>query len=170
MSLTHADLRKALAYDPETGLFTWRVSRGSVKPGVHAARSACRYTAVRMDGKRYYAHRLAFLWMTGCWPEGDVDHIDGDGTNNRWSNLREATQSQNNGNQRLRSDSVTGFKGVGYVRKDRAYRARLRVGGKQLALGYFKTPEAAYAAYCVAAKAHFGEFAKMPSPEPREGL
>lgn len=91
----------------------------------------------------------------------NVDHEDGNGLNCVRSNLRLATTAQNNRNQRRRSDSKSGFKGVFWQADKRKWRARICVNGKNRSLGYFATPEEAHEAYCKAAKELFGEFARF---------
>ena len=101
---------------------------------------------------------MAWLYMTGSWPAKDIDHKDGDGLNNSWCNLREATRLENSGNSRRRSDNTSGAKGV---RLDRGkWIAQIVVAGKLRRLGTFNTLEAAAAAYEAAATEHFGEFAR----------
>lgn len=153
-------LRARLHYDPSTGVFTWRISQGRAPAGARAGGFWKGYVGIRVGGRKYFAHRLAYLYMTGAWPPGDIDHRDMDRLNNRWSNLRSATRSQNKANCTLRSDNTTGFKGVSFFKQTSRYHAKIEVRGKHLHLGFFETPEAAHAAYAAAAKHHFGEFAR----------
>lgn len=101
-----------LAYEPSTGNFIHMKSHGRVKKGdVVTSLDSHGYIRVSKDGKRYLAHRVAFLFMTGEWPKDDIDHKDQDRTNNKWDNLRECSRSQNLGNQRkTRGSSI--YKGV----------------------------------------------------------
>jgi hypothetical protein len=100
--------------------------------------------------------------MTGRWPYGELDHINGEKADNRFANLREATHSQNCHNIRRRpKTNTTGFKGVTYFARCRTFRAKIHVDGRYLSLGYFATAEEAHAAYCAAATEHFGEFASI---------
>ena len=92
-------LRETLDYDPETGHLTWRSDRkfakaGDIAGGIKTRSHRLSYVVIYLNGKNHYAHRLAFLWMTGEWPN-EVDHLDGDGTNNAWSNLSNGTHSDN---------------------------------------------------------------------------
>jgi hypothetical protein len=98
--------------------------------------------------------------MEGRWPDGEVDHRDGDGLNNRWGNLRESTKSQNQANAKTRSDSRTGIKGVQW-RDGIGWVARIQHEKQRRHLGVFKTKEAAAAAYGRAASELFGEFARV---------
>jgi hypothetical protein len=168
-TLTAARLRELLHYDPETGVFTWRVRRrsgvkGRVAPGDIAGSLQSKgrdRLRIGIDYKVYRAHRLAWLYMTGEWPSRLVDHKDLNGLNNRWDNLRLATHSQNTTNSRVRSDSISGLKGVSFHKIKNRYQARIKVDRKTIRLGYFNTAEEAHAAYCDAAEHHFGEFARF---------
>jgi hypothetical protein len=166
-TLRHSDLLSILHYDPATGAFTWTEIRrkGPNAPGAPAGsvfthpKSGHKYLILSLLGHRYRAHNVAVFYTTGRWPEGEVDHKDGDGLNNRWRNLREATRSQNHANSKRARNNTSGFKGVRLSRSGR-YRARIAVNKKRIALGSFDTPEEAHDAYCRAAKKFFGEFAR----------
>ena len=95
--------------------------------------------------------------MTGTWPKAEIDHIDRNGLNNRWFNLREASRSQNAGNTKTHTDNKTGFKGV--CPNHKRFSAMINEGGKTKYLGTFDTPEEAHEAYMQAARDLFGEFA-----------
>lgn len=97
--------------------------------------------------------------MTGEWPKKGLDHENTDPSGNRWPNLREATQRQNNGNARRAKHNKSGFKGVYWNKEKSCWTAQIKKE-KSTHLGYFKTPEAAHAAYVKAAQAWFGEFAR----------
>jgi hypothetical protein len=147
-NVSHARVTQLLNYQPETGEFTWRESRGtSIKVGMAAGSIRDGYVCIWIDGISYKAHRLAFLHMTGQWPTEFVDHIDGDRANNRWANLREATCSGNNQNRGLGVNNRSGFLGVGWKKAEQKWQARIRVAGKLKHLGYFDDPTAAAAAY-----------------------
>ncbi|PWC54682.1 hypothetical protein TSA6c_00105 [Azospirillum sp. TSA6c] len=158
--LTQARLRDLLTYDPQTGIFTWRVDRGTAKAGqAVSCVSGAGYVQIRIDGKRHSAHRLAFLWMTGNWPDKQVDHINRDRVDNRWGNLRLANSSQNLANRPLNRNNTSGVKGVCWDRRDEKWSARIRANGKRRFLGCFSDINDAAAAYDAAAKQHFGDFA-----------
>lgn len=108
-------------------------------------------------------HRIILERMIGrnLTSKEHVDHIDGDGLNNRRSNLRLATGSQNAGNQHRRITSTSGYKGVSWHKREQKWTARIQLNHNPKWLGYFDTPEEAHAAYCEAAKLYFGEFARF---------
>ena len=155
-------VRRVLAYDRETGAFSWRQSplaRWIGKPA--GAVQGNGYLRVNVAGKCYAAHRLAWLYETGDWPPaGDVDHINGSRADNRFINLRLATRSQNSANARRRSDNRSGYKGVSYSARRREWEAYVGAGGKKRHLGWFKSPEPAHAAYVEEAERLYGAFAR----------
>jgi HNH endonuclease/AP2 domain len=160
--ITAEKLRELLHYDPETGVFTW-LGSGSGRPASGIAGTIANgYLHIWADGRSYKAHRLAWLYQTGEWPEGDLDHANMDKADNRWCNLREATDSKNQANTRARVITGTSrFKGVTWNKEMKRFRALITVKGKQYFLGYFDAEHLAYAAYCLAARKHFGEFARV---------
>jgi HNH endonuclease len=161
MILTAERLREVLDYNPETGVFTWKMSHGNgVKAGNVAGRNAGRgYRQISVDKKLYGEHRLAFLFMTGEFPPQFVDHIDCDPSNNRWRNLRSATLSQNGANRRLNTNNKVGLKGVKFNRGK--FVATIKKDGKMTHLGRFATADAAHKAYNNAATETFGQFARV---------
>lgn len=154
-------LQAAVSYDPDTGLFTSRVSRGAMRAGkVLGGADAYGYIRFSFEKKDYKAHRLAWLVMTGEWPEHGVDHRDCDRTNNRWANLRAADQSQNTANSPLSKRNTSGLKGAHFAKGIGKWTAHICVKRKQMTLGTYATAEEAHAAYLAAAKKYFGEFAR----------
>lgn len=120
------------------------------------------YTLVSLPGGgKTGAHRIVWLLAYGEWPSRQIDHINGDRDDNRLTNLRLATPSENRQNQKLHRDSRTGFKGVSLDKRRNKYMARITFGGRQRSLGCFETAELAHAAYVAAARKHFGEFARL---------
>lgn len=116
---------------------------------------------IRVDDELYMAARLAWLYMTGRPPVGDVDHKNLDKGDDRWENLREATRSQNLANKRASSRNVSGFKSCYRHPETGRWRAQIMRERQRFHLGYFDTPEEASAAYEAAAKRLFGEFARV---------
>jgi hypothetical protein len=147
--LTQERLKESLDYDPETGIFTWRVRASNrVRVGSQAGskktdRGGKTYVQIRMDGVFLLAHRLAFLWMEGSVPEDQTDHEDGDGTNNRWSNLKRVTHQQNGRNRRRRGTNMSGVTGVCWHKQARKWQARIQVAGRACHLGLFTVKEEA---------------------------
>lgn len=164
MALTQERLKELLDYNPSTGDFFWRVDRGGKRAGDRAGCKKRLYVAISVDDQIYRAHLLAWLWMTGEFPALFIDHRDLDKHNNAWSNLREATKSQNQANTGLIATNASGLKGVSRYRAgERAgkpWQATIQKNGKSIFLGHFATKEAAHAAYVAAAEKHFGEFAR----------
>jgi len=142
-----------LRYDPKTGVFIRLVrtsQRGPVGETVGYL-SGNGYIKIGLLNRLYFAHRLAWLWMTGGWPS-KIDHRNGDGTDNRWSNLRLAVGSINNENlHRAHRDNQTGLLGVSPA--EGKFKAGIQVNGLSRRLGTFSTPEEAHAVYLKAKRA-----------------
>jgi hypothetical protein len=138
-------LKELLHYEPETGVFTWRVNKGPFLAGDVPGRAAGEtksgrmvYPRVGIDGKRYIASRLAWLYMTGEWPSGVIDHINRNPLDTRFSNLRDVTQSMNCFNGGKRKHNTTGYQGVYKDKRNTelAYFSQIRINGKQTYLGH----------------------------------
>lgn len=152
------ELHAALSYDKETGVFTRNSSSGGIPAGAKAGgKDAYGHVTISVKGKRLRSARIAWAMSYGEWPPVgiDVDHINGIRDDNRLSNLRLATRTQNSANSKAR----TGLKGACYVSEKAKWKAQIRIGGKNTHLGYFPTEQAAHEAYKAAAKKEFGEFA-----------
>lgn len=160
--LTAARLRELLHYDPETGLFKRRHGRraGAIAGSRNPSHG---YIIVRVDGREYRAHRLAWLYVNGCWPVEQVDHRDGDRQNNAFSNLRECNNAENSQNRRRRSDNASGFVGVTWDRQVCRWRSQIKKAGRNVCLGFFDDPARAHSAY-LHAKASLHEFQRTPRP------
>ncbi|CAB4167461.1 HNH nuclease [uncultured Caudovirales phage] len=156
--MTPERLREVLSYNPWTGEFRWRVQlspRGCV--GNVAGRLTDQsFIKITIDGRGYLAHRLAWLYMKRQWPARLINHKNRNRSDNRWPNLREATSSQIQAHAKPRRRMS---RGVDWVRKDRLFRSRIKVAGRAICLGYFRTEEQASRAYRAAARGAFGEFA-----------
>ena len=151
--LTQAELKKALHYDPETGVFTRLRSWGTGKAGTPVTCITDGYVVVGVGGKQHRACRLAFLYMTGAFPIGQVDHINRNRSDDRWCNLRAVTHAENQQNcSPIRKNNRSGFKGVSWCSRRRRWQAHIQANGKQKNLGVFKTIEEAVAAYRAAEK------------------
>ena len=160
--LTQARLKELVVYNSTTGIFTRRVTTAprAMKGMQCGDLDGKGYLRMRVNGKRYSAHRLAWLYVTGRWPENEVDHKNCIKTDNRWCNLRAATPCENKRNTRPYSNNKSGYKGVSWHTCSQKWRARILLDGKEKSLGLFMTPEAANAAYSEAAEKHFGAFAR----------
>lgn len=153
--ITADKLRALLVYDPDTGHF-WRKSTG--RRVADLPRSG--YFAVYVDKKRYSAHRLAWLYMTGKWPEAEIDHIDRDKHNNVFANLRECTREQNAYNLPPLSNNKCGIKGV-FRYKHGSWGAHIRANGRTMYLGSFGTMEQAVFVRREAEAKYHGQFAQQ---------
>ncbi len=157
--LTAQQLRELLDYDPETGIFTWRVRRGGLASAGSIAGSLCTdgYLQIKINGRPYNAHRLAWVYAYNTWPADQLDHINGIRDDNRLANLREATNSQNQQNQSIRRDNKSGHPGVYWDKRARKWRAQIMVDGKRVNLGSFDDHAAAIVARA-SGKARHHEF------------
>lgn len=153
---TREKLRELLVYEPDTGHFRYRTGP---RAGQIAGHPSHGYIKISIPGHGgLYAHRLAWLYMTGEMPPDLMDHIDCVRDNNAWSNLRLATPSQNAANARIKRGNTSGFKGVRLIRGQ--FRAKITVGCRIVYLGDYETLEEAVAAYKGAARVGFGEYAR----------
>lgn len=150
--LTLERLKEALRYHPETGDFIWvnppskRVAIGSVAGSKHAKG----YITVSLDRRFYRAHRLAWFYMTGRWPNAQIDHINGIRDDNRWCNLRDVSAETNQRNRTgVNRNNKIGLPGVSWAKRG-GWFARIWVDGGSKFLGYYPTPEDAHKAYLVA--------------------
>jgi hypothetical protein len=142
--ITQTRLKEILSYDAESGLLTWKTSTSNrVKVGAIAGtKMNTVYIAIGIDGPQYLAHRLAFLYITGGTPF-EVDHIDHNPCNNRFTNLRPVSHQQNGCNQRLRKTNTSGFMGVRWDTPRNKWHASIRANGKKMFLGRFASFEEA---------------------------
>jgi hypothetical protein len=161
MKATAERVRELLNYDPETGVFTWREGanlgkgHGRRKPGGEAGCKGARYTILSIDGQHVYAHRVAWLYMTGEWPPATVDHRNRDTYCNRWANLRLATIAEQRQNSALSRRNTSGRKGVSWDASKGKWAAQIGAHGKRHHIGRFDDVEQAAAAYADAkAKRH----------------
>ena len=158
MTLSQDRLKILLNYDPETGIFTWRVSGGKAKSGAIAGKvRADGYRGIGIRNKQYMAHRLAFLYMHGFIPK-IVDHINRDGLDNRWENLRSATHAENMRNSKIKSNNSTGAKGVYWNKQRKKYRVLIWANGKRTSFGSWDDPEAAELVASLVREKYHGDF------------
>ena len=158
--ITAERLKVLLAYDPLSGHFTWINRRRACRFGEVAGSTRTNgYRRIGLDNHMYLAHRLARLYMTGEWPAHEIDHKDGDRSNNRFANLRAASAAENHQNRAKRSDNSSGLVGATNVRG--RWQAAIVVKGVRHYLGAFATAVEAHSAY-LAAKSRLHEF--QPSP------
>ena len=156
--ITQENLTELLEYNPNTGGFTWLKRPNEYARFIHAGDKAggpnsAGYIHIRVFGRKYKAHRLAFLYMTGEFPAGEVDHINGIKGDNRWQNLRDITRRGNKENiKRPYSTNRLGLLGV--TEHKGKYRAQICIAGVRKALGTYTTPEAAHNAYIAAKREH----------------
>lgn len=159
MELSRELVASILRYDPETGELHWIVGgKGRIRSRpAGTARKQDGAIYIKINGRQYAAHRLAWLLHYGEWPSNHIDHKNLNAGDNRIENLREATNSQNGANKKARCKS--GLKGA-YKAGRGGWYSSITVGGKLVYLGMFDTPEEAHTAYVSAAKREFGEFAR----------
>ena len=147
-ALTQEELKRLLDYCPETGEFTWKVRRALWIPigTIAGYKSKAGYVQIRIYQTTYYAHRLAFLYMTGSLPDAFVDHINGDTSDSRWSNLRLVNSQENTQNAAISKNNSSGVLGVTWDKRKMKWLARIMVNRKEHFLGYFtELTEAAFA-------------------------
>lgn len=148
---TASALREILDYDSGTGLFRWKARRQRVVVGsVAGARDDRGYTRITIGRRGFRAHRLAWLYVHGQWPDSDIDHINGQRSDNRIGNLRVCTNSENGQNRGLNANNRSGFTGVSYHRQTGKWQAHIHGGGKRHRLGEYDTAEQAAQAYAEA--------------------
>jgi hypothetical protein len=155
-------IRELFTYDENSGLFFWHINKGEMRIGDIAGSDNGRgYIRLTIDGDRRLAHLVVWFLKMGVWPTHKIDHEDGDGFNNRWSNLRRATQAENLANKRISSRNKSGFKGVIFDEDRQLFRAEITKGSYREFLGRFRTAVEAHAAYAAAAHRIHGEFARI---------
>lgn len=147
--ITQAEVFELLRYDLSSGLFYWAKDRS------RQAKSGCiagyidkhGYSVLKINGARYQAHRLVWLWVHGVFPKGQIDHINRIKTDNRIVNLRAVTSAENMQNLPVSKRNTSGHMGVHLYKKTGRFRVNIRVGGVQKHIGYFKNMAEARNAY-----------------------
>lgn len=166
--ISHEKLLHICIYDRQTGIFVWRnppyhkLKRG--KPMGSIKQDG--YVQIKIEGVSYYAGPLAWFYVTGKWPEYQIDHKNRMRSDNSFDNLREATVVQNQGNIARKPHNKSGYRGVSQAvgRKELWWRSSLKRHGKTINLGDFRSKEAAAIAYDAGAFLHFGKFAVLNFP------
>ncbi len=156
--ITSSRLMELVVYSPETGSFQWKVPRPGKKNDSYIGnKHHTGYINISVDGVSHGAHRLAWLYTFGCFPPGQIDHINGIKMDNRICNLRLCNSSTNQANILAHRD---GFKGV-TKHSCGKFMAQIKHHGKNIYLGLFTDESSAAAAYDASAKKIFGDFAKL---------
>ncbi|MDQ6968711.1 MAG: HNH endonuclease [Mariprofundaceae bacterium] len=136
--LTQEILKEILQYNPDTGIFTWKkkpannIHVGDVAGGVDKG-----YIRIRIQGRMYRAHRLAWLFSHGVFPPDQIDHINHHKNDNRIINLREATPTENQHNASLHKNNTSGVNGIGWSKGSKKWKVQIKVAGKDIHLGYY---------------------------------
>ena len=140
------ELKKLLHYDKDTGILTYRIKpkQSHITIGEEAGCDSVPinntiYRKIRINKREYKAHRLVWLYVTGSFPEGVIDHIDGNGLNNKFDNLRDTTAEGNMQNTKMCSRNKSGFTGVNWNKSRNRWQTRINYKGKRILLGYFKS-------------------------------
>ena len=136
--ISQSELKQMLHYCPETGVFTRLLRKqGAAQGSVAGCITVDGYIHIRINEKNYKAHRLAFLYMTGSWPDDQIDHINGRKDDNRFINLRSVSGSINSKNQKKPKNNSSGSVGVYWMKKTSNWMARICINNKLLFLGNF---------------------------------
>lgn len=156
-TITAKELKALLLYSKKTGIFKWRVNRSNVRAGtICSGHNSLGYIQIMIGKRNYTAHRLAWLYVIGRFPTCQIDHRNRARNDNRWSNLRAATNSQNGSNKIIQKNNTSGIKGV-YRKRNRWCSVIMR-NGKTTYLGCFQSKHDAGAAYDKASKKLSGGF------------
>jgi hypothetical protein len=175
--ITQKQIKRLLHYNPRTGIFTWLERKPDMFEdgkmfskeiicnqwnakwaGKEAGCLSHGYISIGINNRKYGAHILAYIYMTGKQPNKDIDHNNRNRNDNSWINLRPANNSQNRANSKIYENNTSGFKGV--TLHGNKYQAQIQVNNKNIYLGRFNTAEEAHKAYCEAAEKYFGKFAR----------
>jgi hypothetical protein len=159
--LTQKILKEVLHYNPDTGIFTWLISPNSIRKigSTAGSKNGRGYIYIGLFNCSYKAHRLAWFYMTGYFPKNTIDHINRVTDDNRFCNLREATQQENCFNSGMKSTNKSGYKGVSFRKDSGKWKAQININGKRKNLGSYETAEIAFKNYVIAAEKHYKEFA-----------
>lgn len=160
--LSQEYLRDVLHYDRKTGVFTWKKNTGKKRLiGKVAGFKSADYWAIGLLGREYKAHRLAWFYVHGVWPESDIDHINLNKLDNWFDNFREATRAQNNINSVPVQKNSSVRKGVSWHSQMSKWRAYITVSCRQISLGLFDDVNKAIDARVAAESKYYGEYARL---------
>jgi hypothetical protein len=169
--LTQSRLKELLHYDEEIGVFTWIKSpRNNVPSGTVAGTFDKKgYLRIIYKNKLYLGHWLAWLYVYGKWPDNEIDHIDGNPSNNTIINLRDVTRKQNMENKKVYKTSKTGHSGVSWHSRDKKWNVRIGHYGKRISLGYFDNLQDAIAARIKAENDTYTHNDRLKAKQPKHG-
>lgn len=156
--ITQELLKTNIHYNPDTGVFTRIIKSGGNVGEINTKENDSGYFRVNISGKSYRTHRLAWLYMTGEWPKEHIDHINGMRNDNKFSNLRCASNAENMHNIGKYVTNTSGFKGVSWHKAAKKWCAQIKIDGKRIYLGLFESADLASKAYRDFAKNVHGEF------------
>lgn len=153
--LTQERLKELLHYDPESGIFTWKIRtcNRAMIGGSAGCLTTRGYISIGIDGEKYQAHRLAIFYMEGRWPD-QTDHINHIHNDNRWINIRTANHQENSRNKPMQKNNKSGISGVCWNKKWQKWIAQIKVDGESILLGAFKSKLNAAIARRTAEKEH----------------
>lgn len=161
--ITYEEAKRLLSYNPDTGDLIWKVDRNTeILAGQHAGCADSKgYIILKLCQKNYSAHRIIWLLMYGNFPVNHIDHINGNPSDNRRCNLREATPSQNGGNRKISKNNKSGYKGVYWHKRAKKWSTHIRYQGNTIHIGNFDTKEEAAKEHNKTALKYFGEYANV---------
>ncbi len=157
--ITQEELKRNFHYDELTGIFTYKNNICNKKVGDIAGNvNSAGYVRIGINYASHKAHRLAFLYMIGSFPKHQVDHINGIKNDNRWCNLRKATNTENQWNKPLSIKNKSGYKGVSWDKKSNKWRVQVALNKTKKYLGMFESKELAYKSYVDFSRNNHNEF------------
>lgn len=159
-------LRELFVYDPDTGFLVRRIGKKGARAGaIVGTRNSDGHLICRVDYRIFYVHRIAWKMHFGADPPENLDHVNGDGADNRICNIRLANTKQNGSNRRLGKNNKTGVKGVSYSKAEKKWKVGLKNCGKSIHLGYFSEIDDAAQAYRVGSTEYYGDYARQSTIE-----
>lgn len=161
--MTPEDVRKIFCYDPETGFLFWRERKQGRTFGAVGRKDNDGYLFFKMNRHkdRFCVHRVAWAYVHGKWPADQIDHINGNKSDNRLCNLREASTTENMWNVGKQSHNTSGLKAVSWHEARQNWRATMKIAGAHKHLGSSKCPAVAHFIYQIAADKIHGSFARV---------